>query len=300
MVKKMDTPTDEESPASKSKPSRRKKSEYLPAPFNQMLPLHPNERALIAAEAAFRLLAWEYPEFIDSWDDGAKEAIERAGVAAEAVHRAYFILLGIAHAYWYGCRVRERKPRAELNLELEKIQRAVVQLQDSLKNSERVTEKSDLQLNVRSLIRGRLNIWLRRTFRNNPSSLAFSLTSDIDAPLQMIEFALKELAAACIKSVEKGPGPGNRPKSYLTKAAADLVGLWCRSGKKFVFRFDDVEGRDPSPTKEFASESVQFVWKIMRAIDPELSMGEVGSALKKVSGKRAAMSRNSTTAEENF
>jgi hypothetical protein len=97
------------------------------------------------------------------------------------------------------------------------------------------------------------------------------------------------------ESIEKGQRRGARKKIHLTDAAAALVRMYEQAGKPFEWRFDAGKGTDRSPDPEFVGKGAQFVWKTMSAIDPDLTIGEVVTALKKLSSARATMSGNSSS-----
>lgn len=102
------------------------------------------------------------------------------------------------------------------------------------------------------------------------------------------------------ESIEKGQRRGARKKIHVTDAVAALVRMYKQARKEYVWLFETVMAKNSPFEKEFVSEGAQFVWRIMRAVDPDLSIGEICSALKKVSEKQSAMSRNSPTSPEDF
>lgn len=112
-------------------------SEYLPSPFDKMLPLYPEKSALDAAEAAFAILKAEYPEIVSSLTSCLEQNLKSGEAAATFSHSAYLALRDIAHRYFFNRRVYGRNAvGAELNAELARIKHAVTQLQDSLKSEE--------------------------------------------------------------------------------------------------------------------------------------------------------------------
>jgi len=271
MARKKDPTTSKQEPSSRG--------QYLPAPFDRMLPLYPERRALDAATAAFAILNSEYPDIVASLVGGSLESIERAGADATPTHPAYLALLDVAHLYWFERRVYERKSNAELNVELVKIETAVAQLQDSLSNAP-------------PFVRNQLNVSLRTSFQSDPNWLGYPQESDAKTPLQKIENAVEVLATACTRSVAKDRRRGARPKNHIIKATANLVELWRRLERDFEWRFDTANGSCSQPAPQFIGKGSQFVWRLMSVIDPDLRIGEVRSALKTLSRKKSAMSKN--------
>lgn len=279
MARKKDPTASNQDPSSRGKPRRLKQPTYLPAPFDKMLPLYPERRALEATTAAFAILNSEYPDIAASLVGGSLESIERAEADATPTHPAYLALLDVAHLYWFERRVYERKSNAEFNAELVKIENAVVQLQDSLSNAP-------------PFVRNQLNVWLRTSFQSDSNWLGFPQESDAKTPLRKIENAVKVLASACTKSVTKDGRRGARPKNHITKAIAHLVELWRGLERDFEWRFDTAKGSASRPAPQFIGKGPQFVWRLMSVIDPDLRIGEVRSALKTLSRKKSAMSKN--------
>jgi hypothetical protein len=307
--------------SSKRKPSRPKQSEFLLAPVDKMRPLHPGKRALEAAISAFAILSSsEYSDILKSFVGDEHEITAGIGEGAEAMHPAYDKLRDIAHTYWFRKRVYERKPTAEFNEELAKIQKVIARLKDSLSDAPPV-------------VRSRLNTWLGAGFRSHLNWPGLQQDSDVIAPLSKIAIVLEELSTAAKKSfetvendeeegeqeregqrvkdveksmsntnnsIEKGQQRGARKKIHVTDAAAALVRMYKQARTEYAWLFETVMANNNPFEKEFVSEGAQFVWRIMMAIDPDLSMGEIGSALKKVSEKQNAMSRNSPEKSGNF
>ena len=108
--------------SSKRKTSRPKQSEFVPSPFDKLLPLHPGKQALEAAKSAFAILtSSEYSDILKSFVGDEHEITASIGEGAEAMHPAYEKLRDIADMYWFRKRVYERKPTAKFNEELAKI-----------------------------------------------------------------------------------------------------------------------------------------------------------------------------------
>jgi hypothetical protein len=197
----------------------------------------------------------------------------------------YQQLLNIAHVYWFDRRVYGRKSREEFNAELEKIQKASAELSDALANAPHT-------------VLGSLSYPLQRQFTENPIWPGLAERSSSLSELKKVSLVLEGLTVACKKSLLSKDGPGAREKKHVTRATSALVSFWRTSGYVFKKILETAPGQyDPL---EFTSDGPQFVWRILSAIDPVLTIGEVRSALKKVGCDQPKLSRNSPAVDSNF
>ncbi|MGC1862100.1 MAG: hypothetical protein WA733_13505 [Methylocystis sp.] len=264
---------------SKRKPSRPKQSEFVPSPFDKMRPLHPGKQVLESAKSAFAILGSEYPRVLE-WLAGSKDKNrEHDGAGVEVEHPAFEWLRDLAHTYWFGHRVYERKSSAEFNGELKKIQKATGEL-------------SNILAKAPAAVQGRLSYMLQAQFSGDPIWPSLAQQSGTLPALQKVRIVLDGLTAASKKSVEKAGQPGARPKEHLRKATSLLVALWCSSGNDFKRSFRRAKGKGPSPALEFISAGPQFVWRIVSEIDSDLSINEVRAMLKNAYDEQSKMSGN--------
>ncbi|CAJ0882956.1 hypothetical protein AMST5_03385 [freshwater sediment metagenome] len=239
------------------------RSELL-LPFQQKLrPLHPSKRALEGAQRAFERLQRDYSSLLAK--SGKREDLSKA--QSDLDHPAYRQILDIAHTYWFEHRVYDRKPREDFITELAKIRKATAELSVALANAP-------------PAVLGLLRPALKRQFSGNPVWSGLSEKSSNLSEEKKVALVLEALAAACEESPLPKDQRGAREKKHITKATVALVSFWRNCGGVFAKSLQTARGRDRS--REFVSEGPQFVWHILSAIDPELAISEVRTALQKV------------------
>lgn len=263
-----------------SKKSRSAESAFL-LPFQQkMRPLNPTKRAREGANSAFERMQLEYPSLLPEPSRNSNST----GVQGNLDDPVYRQIVEIAHTYWFEHRVYERKSSDEFNTELKKIQKAAADL-------------SDVFASAPPAVLGLLGPALQRQFSGNPIWPGLAEQSSNLSEEKKVTLVIEGLAAACKRSfIPKSP-PGAREKKHLIKATDALVSIWRNSGRDFKKSLQPAPGHGGS--YEFTSEGPQFVWRILSAIDPELRIGEVKSALQKIGGKKQHLSRNSLAIDGN-
>jgi hypothetical protein len=271
--------------STKREPPTQFPEQYSPSLFP---PLYPSERAKVAADAALKGMN-DYPELIAVFveDSGAHENQDSVGRNL-AVYKS---LLRAANIYWHGRLGYEQGRIDSLKTKLKEIKESSDKTQLLCAKPDVGDSKKGTLVSAEPMIWGLLNKRLQIALNDNLAYSTLSPSPLTRDPLRLIEFLLKELSTACKKVEESLPGRGSRRKGFIADAAERLVNLWQKSGRKFKFNFGSAPGH--GGVEEFTSSGVQFVWKIMQAIDPNLEMGEVGSALKKASSRRTQKSRNS-------
>jgi hypothetical protein len=92
---------------------------------------------------------------------------------------------------------------------------------------------------------------------------------------------LEELALASDSKVSAKRG--KRQKKHITNLTRNLVSLWCKAGQDFKKNFRRAKGKNGL---EFDSPGPQFVWRIMSAMDPSITIDEARAALKRIDSKK--------------
>jgi hypothetical protein len=256
------------------KPPKRNPEKYLPPPFDRMPPLYPTAKAKDAAGTALRLMKQSYPELIGSEED------------------TYSALLRAGNIYWHGRVCYEQGQSDKPKAILKEIKQSAEHLKTLCANPRTAAPKQDPMISAEAMIWGLLNERLKAALNFNPNYSTLSDSPFANEPLRMIETILQDLSSACKKSAKWLPGRGNRPKGFIANGIEPLIGLWETNNKEFKFHFKTWPEGEPSG--EVLNEGVRFVWQVMQAIDSNVQMGEVFTALKKISKRRPRKSGKST------
>jgi hypothetical protein len=174
-------------------------------------------------------------------------------------------LVRIANTYLINRMVYEKQSAAEVDKQLKKIITAVAGAEKALEDAPPfLFDSIDMKIN------------LRTKYFSRP---------DIDeTPLNILCDLLNDVANICKEDLrQRSEGPGARKKRHVLEAAQELEQIWRRAGNKFIRKFLQANGHGGE--REFVSRGVQFVWRVMSALDPDLQMNEIESALKALSRK---------------
>jgi hypothetical protein len=95
---------------------------------------------------------------------------------------------------------------------------------------------------------------------------------------------LAELDRACQRLMVQGR-PGAPSKAYTPNAVRPIIAIWTRYKGKFPLNLTSAPGK--SGQDEFTSPGAQFVFQIMRAIDPAITLSEVAGGIRSASKNRS-------------
>lgn len=134
---------------------------------------------------------------------------------------------------------------------------------------------------------------LIKVHRSHPWPSARDQASD----LSRLEAALDVLATACQDSLEAKGRRGSPEKSHIKMAVDALVQLWVdATGEAFMRSYETGEGENG--VQEFVSHSPRFVQFVLQAIDEEVTLAEVRTALKSPSRSTESQSEKASKTVE--
>jgi hypothetical protein len=99
--------------------------------------------------------------------------------------------------------------------------------------------------------------------------------------LESIEELVESFKGVCDECLQRRGFAGARAKKHIETCVAELGAIWEKSQSKPIplslGKASGVEGK-----KEFTHAGPKFVHDVMRAIDPEVTISEIETALRKV------------------